>query len=179
MPYGWEGGKTRLAPLDREKHFDNALRWMNDPDLTAWMLSGDYPLTRVGEERFFARAMKQNAEDVVFAVETLDGRHIGLTGLHRIDYRHGTALTGSLIGLRELWGQGYGTDMIRARTHYAFSVLGLRLLWSEVMLGNERSLRALMRAGYREAGRIPGFYWKRGAYRDKITLYMRRDDQAT
>ncbi|MBW7905722.1 MAG: GNAT family N-acetyltransferase [Phycisphaerae bacterium] len=178
MPYGWEGEKTRLVPLDREKHFDNALRWMNDPDLTAWMLSGDYPLTRVGEEEFFARVSRPNAEDVVFAVETLDGRHIGLTGLHRIDHRHGTALTGSLIGLRELWGQGYGTDMIRARTHYATNVLGLRLLWSEVMVGNDRSLRALLRAGYREAGRIPGFYWKRGAYRDKIMLYLRRDDHA-
>lgn len=176
MPIGWEGEKTRLVPLDKERHFENALAWFNDPANTEWTLTGDFPLTRVAEEEYFARVTRPGQEDVVFAVETLDGQHIGLTGLHRIDFRHGTAMTGSIIGRRDLWGQGYGGDSIRMRTRYAFDVLGLRLLWSEVFDGNERSFRALTGNGYREAGRVPGFYWKRGAYRDKIMLYLRRED---
>ena len=32
------------------------------------------------------------------------------------------------------------------------------------------SLRAVQKAGYREVGRIPGRYWKRGAYRESIQL---------
>lgn len=35
MPYGWEGPNVRLAPLDKAKHLQNALAWMNDPEITA------------------------------------------------------------------------------------------------------------------------------------------------
>ena len=38
MPFGWEGEKVRLTPLDKAKHLDNALVWMNDPEVTAWAL---------------------------------------------------------------------------------------------------------------------------------------------
>ena len=60
------------------------------------------------------------------------------------------------------------------RTRYAFEVLGLRLLLSEVMADNAASLRMLERAGYREVGRIPRRLWKRGAYRDVVLLALER-----
>jgi RimJ/RimL family protein N-acetyltransferase len=106
----------------------------------------------------------------MFAVETLDGDHIGFTNINQINWRHRVGITGTIIGRRDLWGQGYATDAIRARTRYAFERLGLRLLLCEVILGNAASLRAVQKAGYREVGRIPGRYWKRGAYRDSIQL---------
>lgn len=34
MAYGWTGEKVRLVPLDKAKHFENALCWLNDPDIT-------------------------------------------------------------------------------------------------------------------------------------------------
>ena len=32
---GWKGELIRLVPPDRTLHFENALRWMNDPEITA------------------------------------------------------------------------------------------------------------------------------------------------
>jgi RimJ/RimL family protein N-acetyltransferase len=111
----------------------------------------------------------------VFAVETLeDGRHIGIAGLHRIEYRHGVALTGTIIGAQEFRGRGYGTDTARVRTRYAFEALGLRMLMSEVFTDNAASLRMLERAGYREVGRIPRRHWKRGAFRDVVLMVAER-----
>jgi RimJ/RimL family protein N-acetyltransferase len=179
MPLGWEGEKCRLVALDKARHLESTLVWVNDPVLTAWTIMGDFPLGRLAEEEYFDRFAKTppaTPEEIGFAVETLDGRHIGLTGLFRIDWRSRTACTGSLIGVRELWGQGYGTDMIRTRTRYAFGVLGLRVLWSEVMDGNVGSLRALLKNGYRECGRLPEMHWKRGAFRDKIIVALRAED---
>ena len=46
MGYGWEGEKIRLVPLDRDKHLENAVRWFNDPEVTRWLETGDWPLTR-------------------------------------------------------------------------------------------------------------------------------------
>jgi RimJ/RimL family protein N-acetyltransferase len=176
MPVGWVGESVRLVPLDKARHLDNALLWLNDPEITRWTLIGDLPLCRLFEEDFFDRASRATVADgdLSFAVETLEGEHIGFSGLHKIDWRNGVATTGTILGRRDLWGRGYGTDAARVRAHYAFDVLGLRLLLSEAMDGNLASLRMLLRAGYREVGRIPRRHWKRGAYRDTILLALER-----
>jgi RimJ/RimL family protein N-acetyltransferase len=88
-------------------------------------------------------------------------------------------VTGTLIGRTALWGQGYGTDAVRTRTRYAFEVLGLRMLLSEVLADNVASHRALLKAGYREVGRVPRRMWKRGQYRDLILLMVERDEWRT
>jgi hypothetical protein len=72
MAVGWQGDKVRLVPLDRERHLDNALQWLNDPDITFWLKVGDLPLTRGAEEEYFRRADKPENE-VSFAIETLEG----------------------------------------------------------------------------------------------------------
>lgn len=176
MSYGWEGKKVRLVPLDKGKHFENALAWINDPEATAWTLVGDLPLTRLAEEQFFERAMQPGGEDLHFAIETLDGQHIGFIAFMQIDWRQGTARSGTIIGPAEFRGQGYGSDAIKVRTRYAFEVLGLRLLLTEAMADNPASCKALQKAGYREIGRIPKRFWKRGGYRDLVLLMLDRDD---
>jgi len=168
MAYGWEGEKVRLVPLDKEKHAANVVLWMNDPDVTETILSGDIPLTRLAEEEFFERMAApagQHPTDIIFAIETLGGEHIGTCGMHQINYRHGVALTGTIIGAAEFQGRGYGTDAAAVRTRYAFEVLGLRMLIS---------LRMLERAGYREVARLPRRYWKRGAFRDVVLMVAER-----
>jgi len=175
MSYGWEGTKVRLVPLDKEKHLDNALLWLNDPEITQWTVIGDWPLTRLAEEEFFDRMMRSDQTDVAFAIELLKGEPIGFSGIHQIDWRHSVGRTGTIIGRKEFWGQGYGSDAVQVRTRYAFEVLGLRLLLSEVMADNVASLHMLQKAGYQEVGRIPRRYWKRGDHRDVMLLMVDRE----
>jgi RimJ/RimL family protein N-acetyltransferase len=175
MSFGWEGEKVRLVPLDEERHLANALVWLNDPEVTAWTLIGDLPITRLAEQDYFRRMATGNERDVAFAVETVTGEHIGFCGIHEIDHRHGVGKTGTVIGRRDLWRRGYGVDAAQVRTRFAFEVLGLRLLLSEVIEGNEASVRMLARVGYREVGRIPRRYFKRGAYRDALLFALERE----
>lgn len=175
MGYGWEGRAVRLTPLDKERHLENAVRWMNDPRVTEWLLVGDFPLTKLAEEEWLEAASKRSESDIAFAIETLDGRHIGFSGIHNISFRHGFATTGSLLGEPELWGKGYGTDAALVRARYCFEVLGLRMLLSDYLDGNESSAKMQLKAGYVEYGRVPGKYWKRNAFRDHILTRLSRE----
>jgi len=175
MGYGWDGDKVRLVPLDRDKHLDNALKWFNDPEITRWLETGDWPMTRGAEEEFFRAAERQDRASVQFAVESLQGEHVGFSGLRSIDWQSRVAVSGSVIGRMDLWGRGLGTDAARIRNRYAFDVLGLRLLVATVIADNSRSMAMLAKAGYTEVGRVPERYWKRGAYRDQILLALHRD----
>jgi RimJ/RimL family protein N-acetyltransferase len=180
MGYGWEGEKVRLVPLDKAKHLENAIAWLNDPEVTSWTLVGDWPVGRLAEEEFFDKASRSSPfggeSDVTFAVETLGGEHIGFAGLHKIDWRNGVATTGTLLGRRDLWGKGYGSDAARVRARFAFEVIGLRMLLSDVMADNLGSLKMLEKAGYREVGRIPRRQFKRGAFRDLVILVLERPE---
>lgn len=178
MPVGWIGEKTRLVPLDKQRHLGNFLLWFNDPELTHNILQGDLPMTRLAEEEWFDNLAKggPTPTDMAFAVELHDGTHIGSVGMHRIEWRNGVAMTGTLIAPKSLWGKGYASDAVRTRTRYAFEVLNLRLLLSEVYAENVGSLRVLQKNGYKECGRIPKRTWKRGWYRDVIILANDRDD---
>lgn len=174
MAHGWEGRLVRLVPLDEAKHFENYVQWLNDPEITDGMLVGDYPLTRLAEREILERLSKDSKEEVVFAIETLDGIHLGSSGIHQIDYRSGTCLTGSFIGDKSHWGKGYGTDAAQIRARYCFEVLNLRMLYTAYLEGNERSKRMSEKIGYRECGRYPERYWKRGRYRDEVIMALDR-----
>ncbi|HEX7955551.1 MAG TPA: GNAT family protein [Pyrinomonadaceae bacterium] len=180
MAYGWEGKLVRLVPPDKGRHLENVLAWMNDPEVTETILSGDVPLARAAEEAVFDRYCAEagpHPTDILFAVETLAGEHVGICGLHKISYRHGVAVSGTIIGAAEARGKGYGTDAALVRTRYAFEVLGLRMVTSEVFAENTASLRMLARAGYREVARLPRRYWKRGAYRDSVIMVAERGEK--
>lgn len=172
MGYGWEGDAVRLVPMDREKHLENALRWFNDPTITAWLETGDWPLTRGTEEEFFRAAERPDKASVQFAIETTDGVHVGFSGLRSIDWQSRVAVSGSVIGRHDLWGNGLGTDSAIVRSRYAFEVLGLRMLIATVIADNQRSMGMLQAVGYREVGRVPGRYWKRGAFHDQAILVL-------
>jgi len=178
MPFGWEGQKVRLVPLDKDRHFDNCVRWLNDPEVTEWTLIGDFPLSRLTEEEYFERLTRKNEIDVAFAIETLEEEHLGVCSIHNINQRHGFGTLGLLIGRRPLWRRGYGSDTIAVLIRYGFEVLGLRLILADAFANNTASLRALQKSGFHEIGRIPARYWKRGAYRDDVNLMLSREEWA-
>lgn len=175
MTIGWEGKLVRLVPLDYDRHFENAYRWINTPEVTRYLCHGYFPMTRIAEEEWFKRVSTQNTDDITFAIETVGGKHIGFSGLHGIDYMHGTATTGTIIGDPKEWGHGFGSESSNLRAFYAFEIVGLRLLLSSIIEGNERSLRMQQRVGYRVCGTVPGRFWKYGRYADETRTYLDRE----
>jgi RimJ/RimL family protein N-acetyltransferase len=176
MSFGWCGEKTRLVPLDRAKHFENAILWLNDPETTEHLLTGDFPITRLAEEAYFERVMKESKEDVPFAIETPEGRHIGFIGLHGVQWQHRVGVCGIIVGDPEFRGRGYGSDALRVQVRHAFDVLALRMLMAEVMADNLASRKAMEKAGYREIASIPRRYWQRGEYRDALLFAQYVED---
>ncbi|MDI9637386.1 GNAT family protein [Kamptonema cortianum] len=175
MAHGWEGNRIRLVPLEYDQHFENCLAWINDTETSEWLAQGDLPMTRLAEKEWFESVCVGRPGNIFFAIELLNGTHIGNSSIHDINYLHGTALTGSLIGASNLRGQGYGTEAAQLRAWYCFHVLGLRLIKSSYLDGNFRSKQMQERSGYVEYGRVPQEFWKRGAYRDHILTLLTRE----
>ena len=106
----------------------------------------------------------------------VDDRLIGTTGIHSIDWPNRNAVTGNLIGAKDLWGKGYGSETVAVRTRYAFELLGLEKLKTLVLAENLASRRALEKSGYQQCGLQRREEWRRGAWHDVWLGEVLRDD---
>jgi RimJ/RimL family protein N-acetyltransferase len=160
---GWKGERVRLVPPERALHLENALRWMNDPEITA-ALKFDLGCTRRQEEAFFDRIEKPGESDFTWAVLDESERHIGFIGLHAINWRNRSATGGLVLGERTAWGRGYATDAVLVRTRFAFARLGLHRVNGHTF--NPAMGRVYEKAGYRHEGTARQMYWRDGAWHD-------------
>jgi len=174
MAFGIEGTRVRLAPLDADRHLENCYRWVNDTNVTDHLAIGHLPITRLQESEIFEKFQRPGDSDIVWAIETLDGRHIGMSGLHQISLLHGTAKSGSFLGESVERGQGFGTEAAELRSCYAFVTLGLRMLYSEYFEGNGASQRMQEKCGYQTWGVKPAAEWKNGQFRNLVQTYLPR-----
>jgi RimJ/RimL family protein N-acetyltransferase len=125
-------------------------RWLNDREVMRF-LSGRYPWSLTAEENWLRDRTRfpQSYANAAFAIETKDGRHIGNCGIHEASPEDRMASVGILIGEKDCWGQGYGTDAMRTMLCFAFEEMNLHRIELDVYAFNERA-----RASYRKCGFI-------------------------
>jgi RimJ/RimL family protein N-acetyltransferase len=174
LPVHLRGERVQLVPPDKRLHLENYVLWFNDPEVTRFMLQY-MPMTRMAEEAWFD-GLAERKDDVVWAVHDEHGRHIGTTGIHVRDWRNRSAITGIVIGEKSAWGKGYGSEVMRTRTRWAFEELGLHRLESECFADNIGSATCLARAGYRKIGIARKSRWRSGRWHDCILWDMLEED---
>ncbi len=169
-----KGKKVILRPLRKETDLAAYVRWFNDPEIRYYTF-GWRPLTYQAESDRFDE-MEKNKEDIRVAIETLDGKLIGTMGLHQIDRNSGVATTGAVIGEKEYWSRGYGTDAKMILLNHAFNEMNLRKICSWVWSFNGRSRRYNDKCGYIIEGIRKKQIFKHGRYWDQILMAVFKQD---
>ena len=160
---GLKGERVRLVPPDRTLHFDNALRWMNDPEVTA-TIELNFGAARLQEEAFFDQVERHRDTQLFWAILDEAERHIGFIDLRDIHWRHRSAVGGLIIGPRDVWGRGYATDAVRVRTRFAFEQMGLHRIEGHTI--NPAMHRVYLKCGYRHEGTARQRLWRNGRWHD-------------
>ena len=88
-----------------------------------------------------------------FAIETHDGRHIGNCMYYDIDADKGQVELGIMIGDRDYWDQGYGTDAITTLVDHIFSTTRLERIYLNTIEWNIRAQRCFEKCGFVPVGR--------------------------
>lgn len=150
------------------------LKWMNDPNVTQY-INAYMPMMEADEDNWFNNLHKRKPNDVVFAI-VVEGKIIGIMGIHGISARDRTATTGAFIGEEENWGKGYGSEAKMLLLDYAFNTMNLRKICSGVIAFNERSYKYSLKCGYKEEGRLVKHVYRHGEYWDEILLAIFKED---
>jgi len=163
------GERVALGPLRRDL-LPLYQRWMNDFEVVRTLGVPLRPMTRDAEEEWLDHALKAEHEVHYTIYERATGRPIGNTALASINETHRSANYGILIGEKDCWGKGYGTETTRLMLDYAFTILGLHNILLTVVAFNQRGIRAYTKAGFREFGRRREAFWLGGQAHDVIYM---------
>ena len=89
-----------------------------------------------------------------FAVETLDGKHIGNCSCYNVEGAKGEAEVGILIGDRNYWDKGYGTDAVTALVSHIFQETKLKRLYLKTLDWNTRAQQCFKKCGFTSCGHL-------------------------
>lgn len=170
-----EGKVVRLRAMEAGDLEPN-YRWMNDGEVIHF-LAMRYPISRAEEDRWLAnRPPNDFAHGVQLAIETKEGVHIGNLGLHDPHPEHRTAVLGIVIGEKDYWSNGYGTDAIVTVLRFGFSEMNLNRVSLHVFEFNERAIACYTKCGFQIEGRLRQNYFGEGRYWDVIVMGVLRGE---
>lgn len=173
-----EGKLVVLTALDPE-NAETLRGWINDPETHRWMLSGHVPVSKAEELAFYEASEASKAAGTAYRFEIHardDGRLLGVCGLEHVDLVHRHAEVGICIGPKAERGKGFGLDAVRTVLAFAFGTLGLERVNIVYVGGNERAGEVYRRAGFRDAGRLRGWFYLQGRREDSVILDVTRDE---
>jgi RimJ/RimL family protein N-acetyltransferase len=147
--------------------------WFDDLEVTRFLKLRNPPSVEMEKE--FLDRVARDANTIWWAIEH-EGRLVGGTGIHAIDWNHGHGTTGTLIADKSVWGKGLGRELMQLRAEYAFTQTPLRALRSGYLEGNIASARAQKSAGYIEVGRWHEDRFVDGKWVDHVLTELRRED---
>jgi RimJ/RimL family protein N-acetyltransferase len=172
-----EGELVRLRALEPED-LERCYRWLNDPEVTRFIEGGRYPPSMVQEREWLDNAVRNRSgfANVLLAMETKDGVHIGNIGLHEGSPEHRRAKLGIITGDKDYWSKGYGTDAIRRLLRFAFEQMNLNRVELGTFDFNERAQACYRKCGFVEEGRRRQDRYIDGAYHDLIIMGILRSE---
>jgi RimJ/RimL family protein N-acetyltransferase len=147
------GENVVLRPMT-ENDWDLLLTWNSDPEVLYFAEGADVQSYSLDDVQDMYRGVSQTA--FCFIIE-VDGQPIGecwlqQMNLERILHKYpGTDCRriDLMIGDKGYWGRGFGTEVIRLLTHFAFEQEHAdRVFGCDIGDYNQRSLWAFQKAGY-------------------------------
>ncbi len=142
------GSRVRL----REKKLSDArndYRWQTNPELVR--LDATPPL-KISFSQYLL-----DYTDVLhhpkstrhaFAIETLDGKHIGNCVYYNINEARKEAELGIMIGDRYYWDRDYGTDAVTILVSHIFRHTNLKRIYLKTLEWNQRAQKCFQKCGF-------------------------------
>jgi RimJ/RimL family protein N-acetyltransferase len=161
----------------QDQHLNDPVyyRWLHDLNVVKY-IGRDELLEGISfsDVEAYIRLIWENENSHFFAVyHTQSGTFIGTAKINFVKacgHRNDLGDVGIMIGDRRFWGQGLATDVLQTLSKFAFNELGARKLSAGAMSLNTAMVKAFLRVGYLQEGRLRQHSLVEGVYCDHVIL---------
>lgn len=168
------GERVYLRPFGRED-LAHIRKWYDDPEIRK--MTGEVaPMSRAEAERFLKK-IKVDKDRIWFAIVLKDGdRVIGEAGLLRMFKPWRCTDMTVIIGEKDMWGRGYGTEAGRLLLDHAFTRLRFHRISIGVVALNKRAMAFWKGLGFKKEGVQRDGYFCDGKFSDFVMMSILEDE---
>jgi len=175
--YFWQGDRVRLRPLRVEDAEQSFLDSLDSPSRQVLQLGIQLPTSVELLKASLAKYVgcKDANGEILFAIEDLQGEHVGGISFHTRDDKNGTFSFGIVIR-REHRRKGYALDAVRVLLRYAFWERRYQKCNSACLHTNEASIRLHQKLGFVQEGRRRRHVYFNGQFHDEVLFGLTREE---
>ncbi|WP_027633591.1 GNAT family N-acetyltransferase [Clostridium hydrogeniformans] len=165
-------GEKVLLRAYKSDDTEKAYEYVNDAELMRYLSPNvAFPMT-YKEEKEWVEAQGQNKDGTYnFAIEDLEsGRYIGGCGINEVNWLTRVVTVGIMIGDKDYWGRGYGTDTMNTLIKFIFSNMNVNKIKLYTFSFNERAQRCYEKCGFKVEGILKEEVFKDGQYYDEVIM---------
>ena len=154
------------------------VQWINDPEVRAG-ISLFLPMSLAHEEQWFEDMLKRPREEQPMTIEIKEKRKwmaIGNIGFFSIDPISRASEVGIMIGNKDYWNKGLGTEAIQLILKHGFDTLNLNRIFLRVFANNHRAIRCYEKVGFIHEGHMRQAIYNDGEYLDILLMSVLREE---
>ena len=169
-----KGKLVILKPLS-EKDLSRVQQWSQNAELRK--MTGQVSAYTPTTVKQWYQELSDDPDRVWFTIVTKkDNRVIGEAGLLRMNSAWKCTDMGIIIGEKDAWRQGYGTDTGRILLHYVFDVLRFHRIGVGIVGFNSVALRFWAKLGFKQEGVSRDGYYYNNQFSDFIMMSILEDE---
>ncbi len=151
-------------------------KWVNDEIVTYYMFTGQKPLNKKQIEGNLKNDLSSCRNVIFLIVDSRSEKPIGYAGLYEINEISRKAEFRILIGEKDFWNRGYGSEVCEMVTFYGFDRFNLNRIYLGFTASNKAAQSAYEKAGYKYEGTLKQDIYRNSQYYDSIRMAILRDD---
>jgi ribosomal-protein-alanine N-acetyltransferase len=168
------GDNIFLRELNENDVSERYCEWLNDPEVTKYMVTRK---TTMDELKQYIKKNRENKHCLFFGIFLKDtNQHIGNIKLEPINIKEKQAILGIMIGEKNCWKRGLGTEAVKLLINFAFTTLLLDKIELGVISEYKPAIRSFEKAGFIIDKTIPVDPKKYPNFQTQVMMYIKRND---
>lgn len=167
----YQGEKVILRAY-REEDIERATELVNDKELKKFLVTNiPFPISPWEEESWVKSQKGSSSGEYNFAIEDIEThKYIGGCGINNVNWLTRNALVGIMIGDKDYWGKGYGTDAMKVLVKFIFENMNMHKISLRTFSFNKRAIKCYEKCGFKVEGVLKDEIFKEGKYYDEIAM---------
>ena len=160
-----QGNIVHLKPLTLNEVNTAYLGWLQDPEVMMGIETSGYTLENLKQ---YVTTQSANSSVLFFAIWSNDtNQHIGNIKFEIVDQKAKVSDLGLLIGNKNYWGKGVGSEACKLGITYLFEKLHTRKIYLAVYENNPSAKKLYEKLGFKLEGTLRKHVLVNNEYYDK------------
>lgn len=144
---------------------ENLIKWRNDREVTASLGGNTYFFSSYREIEWIKDAINNDKSNVRLSICTEENNvHIGIINLTSINWVNRSAEFSIMLGEKNFWGKGLGTEATLLMLAYGFQELNLNRIYLTVREDNVSAIKLYEKVGFVKEGILRESIFKNNIY---------------